>query len=102
MISKEDKIMALKDSLFRVSAPNLSNLFATIFMALLVIYFQGFMVNVPVGNIHQRGISSSFKIKLFYNSSMPIILQTSLVSNLYFLSQILYLRFWEYLGFRTT
>ena len=62
MISKEvldlkkDKIMALKDSLFRVSAPNLSNLFATIFMALLVIYFQGFMVNVPVGNIHQRWI----------------------------------------------
>ena len=40
-----------------------------------------------------RGIESTFPIKLFYTSSTPIILQTALVSNLYFISQILYKRF---------
>lgn len=34
-----------------------------------------------------------YPIKLFYTSNIPIILQTALVSNLYFLSQILYRRF---------
>jgi protein transport protein SEC61 subunit alpha len=34
-----------------------------------------------------------YPIKLFYTSNMPIILQTALVSNLYFLSQLLYNRY---------
>ena len=41
----------------------------------------------------QRGAQGSYPIKLFYTSNMPIILQTALVSNLYFFSQILYKRF---------
>lgn len=93
MISKDDKWMALKDSFFRTSAPNLSSLVATIFMSILIIYLQGFEVQLPLGNIHQRGISQAYPIKLFYNSSMPLILQASLTSNLYFMSKILYLRF---------
>jgi len=40
-----------------------------------------------------RGASGSYPIKLFYTSNIPIILQTALVSNLYFLSQLLYRRF---------
>merc|ERR1719456_1035940 len=35
----------------------------------------------------------SYPIKLFYTSNMPIILQSALVSNLYFFSQLLYKRF---------
>ena len=35
----------------------------------------------------------TYPIKLFYTSNMPIILQTALVSNLYFFSQLLYKRF---------
>lgn len=35
----------------------------------------------------------SYPIKLFYTSNTPIILQTALVSNLYFFSQLLYKRF---------
>merc|ERR1712176_1518151 len=34
-----------------------------------------------------------YPIKLFYTSNIPIILQTALVSNLYFFSQLLYRRF---------
>ena len=39
------------------------------------------------------GQQGSYPIKLFYTSNMPIILQTALVSNLYFLSQLLYNRY---------
>ena len=35
----------------------------------------------------------SYPIPLFYSSNIPIILQTALVSNLYFFSQILYKRY---------
>jgi len=40
-----------------------------------------------------RGQMGSYPIKLFYTSNTPIILQTALVSNLYFFSQLLYKRF---------
>jgi len=40
-----------------------------------------------------RGQQGSYPIKLFYTSNIPIILQTALVSNLYFFSQLLYRRF---------
>lgn len=54
---------------------------------------QGFRVDLPVKYRSQRGMQGSYPIKLFYTSNMPIILQTALVSNLYFLSQLLYKRF---------
>jgi len=40
-----------------------------------------------------RGQQGSYPIKLFYTSNIPIILQTALVSNLYFFSQLLYKRY---------
>merc|ERR1711964_23106 len=40
-----------------------------------------------------RGQKRSYPIKLFYTSNIPIILQTALVSNLYFFSQLLYKRY---------
>jgi len=59
----------------------------------VVIYFQGFRVDLPVKYRSQRGMQGSYPIKLFYTSNMPIILQTALVSNLYFLSQLLFKRY---------
>merc|ERR1711988_1862562 len=59
----------------------------------IVIYFQGFRVDLPVTYQKVRGQMGSYPIKLFYTSNIPIILQTSLVSNLYFFSQLLYKRF---------
>lgn len=55
--------------------------------------FQGFRVDLPVRNKRARGTPHSYPIKLFYTSNMPIILQSALVSNLYFISQLLYKRF---------
>merc|ERR1719375_595237 len=93
LISKTDKIHALKEAFYRQSAPNLTNLIATIVVFLVVIYFQGFRVDLPVKYQKVRGQQGSYPIKLFYTSNIPIILQTALVSNLYFFSQLLYRRF---------
>eukprot|EP00927_Polykrikos_kofoidii_P023487 TRINITY_DN2162_c0_g1_i6.p1 TRINITY_DN2162_c0_g1~~TRINITY_DN2162_c0_g1_i6.p1 ORF type:complete len:474 (+),score=91.99 TRINITY_DN2162_c0_g1_i6:111-1532(+) len=93
LASRADKITALREAFYRQSAPNLTNLFATVLVFLVVIYFQGFRVDLAVKYQKMRGQQGSYPIKLFYTSNIPIILQTALVSNLYFFSQLLYRRF---------
>merc|ERR1711976_736848 len=93
LASKTDKIQAVKEAFYRQSAPNLTNLLATILVFFIVIYFQGFRVDLPVTSQKVRGQQGSYPIKLFYTSNIPIILQTALVSNLYLFSQLLYRRF---------
>eukprot|EP00419_Tripos_fusus_P000881 CAMPEP_0172673498 /NCGR_PEP_ID=MMETSP1074-20121228/12184_1 /TAXON_ID=2916 /ORGANISM="Ceratium fusus, Strain PA161109" /LENGTH=418 /DNA_ID=CAMNT_0013490809 /DNA_START=235 /DNA_END=1491 /DNA_ORIENTATION=- len=93
LFSKSDKVTALKDAFYRQNAPNITSLFATVLMFFVVIYFQGFRVDLAVKNQKVRGQMGTYPIKLFYTSNTPIILQTALVSNLYFFSQLLYKRF---------
>merc|ERR1712093_681579 len=93
IVSRTDKVLALKEAFYRQSAPNLTNLSATVLVFLIVIYFQGFRVDLAVKYQKIRGQQGSYPIKLFYTSNIPIILQTALVSNLYFFSQLLYRRF---------
>merc|ERR1712182_78807 len=93
LVSRTDKVLALKEAFYRQSAPNLTNLFATVLVFFIVIYFQGFRVDLAVKYQKVRGQQGSYPIKLFYTSNIPIILQTALVSNLYFFSQLLYRRF---------
>jgi len=85
--------MALKEAFYRQNAPNITNLLATVLVFFVVIYFQGFRVDLAVKYQKVRGQQGSYPIKLFYTSNIPIILQTALVSNLYFFSQLLYKRF---------
>jgi len=93
LITKQDKVRALKDAFYRQHLPNCTNLLATAFVFIIVIYFQGFRVDLPVKYQKYRGQQGSYPIKLFYTSNIPIILQTALVSNLYFFSQLLHKRY---------
>merc|ERR1712025_222305 len=93
LFSRSDKFGAIKEAFYRQSAPNLTNLIATVLVFFVVIYFQGFRVDLPVRYHKVRGQQGTYPIKLFYSSNIPIILQTALVSNLYFFSQLLYRRF---------
>jgi len=93
LITRSDKVMALKEAFYRSNAPNLTNVFATLLVFFVVIYFQGFRVDLAVRSNKVRGMAQSYPIKLFYTSNTPVILQTALVSNLYFFSQLLYKRF---------
>jgi len=93
LITRTDKVRALKEAFYRTNLPNCWSLMATIFVFVIVIYFQGFRVDLPVKYMKYRGQKSSYPIKLFYTSNIPIILQTALVSNLYFFSQLAYKRY---------
>jgi len=93
LITRTDKVRALREAFYRQNLPNCTNLLATVFVFVVVIYFQGFRVDLPVKYAKYRGQQGSYPIKLFYTSNIPIILQTALVSNLYFFSQLLYKRF---------
>merc|ERR1719160_2193103 len=93
LFTRSGKVGALKEAFYRSNAPNITSLFATVLVFFVVIYFQGFRVDLAVKYQKIRGQMGSYPIKLFYTSNIPIILQTALVSNLYFFSQLLYKRF---------
>jgi protein transport protein SEC61 subunit alpha len=94
LITRTDKVRALKEAFYRQNLPNVTNLLATVLVFLIVIYFQGFRVVLPVRSRNARGQQGSYPIKLFYTSNMPIILQSALVSNLYFISQVRFSDTW--------
>jgi len=93
LFTRGDKLRAMKEAFFRPNLPNLTNLLATVMVFMVVIYLQGFRVDLPIKYAKARGQQGSYPIKLFYTSNMPIILQSALVSNVYFFSQMLYKRY---------
>jgi protein transport protein SEC61 subunit alpha len=66
--------------------------FATVLIFLVVIFFQGFRVSIKLSN-NKHTSETPYPIRLFYTSNIPIILQTALVSNMYFFSQMLFRNF---------
>merc|ERR1712154_576282 len=81
LITRNNKFSALREAFYRKNLPNLTNLMATIIVFLVVIYVQGFRVDLPLKHVKARGISNqTYPIKLFYTSNIPVILQTALVS----------------------
>lgn len=90
LVTRKNKIQALKEALYRQNLPNICNLLATVLVFLTVVFFQGWRVNLTVKYQKYRGQEAPYPIKLFYTGNMPIILQTALVSNIYFVSQLFY------------
>jgi len=93
LVTRADKVRALREAFYRQNLPNITNLIATVVVFAVVIFFQGFRVDLPVKHQKQKGQQGTYPIKLFYTSNIPIILQSALVSNLYFFSQMLWKRF---------
>lgn len=93
LFSRKDKFRAFKEAMYRSNLPNLTNLLSTVLIFAVVIYLQGFRVEIPVKSNKFRGQQGTYPIKLFYTSNMPIMLQSALVSNIFFISQMIYKRF---------
>ncbi len=93
LLTKPNKISALQKAFYRTSSANLLNLITTVIVFFIVIYFQGFKYEIKISHKQAPGVYRTYPIKLFYSSNIPIILQSALVSNLYFFSQILYKRY---------
>jgi protein transport protein SEC61 subunit alpha len=92
ILFRDNKIGAISDAFFRDNLPNLSNVFGTALIFVIVIYFQGFKITLKLAN-NKATSDASYPIRLFYTSNMPIILMSALVSNVYFFSQMLYRNF---------
>jgi len=95
LLTRTDKVRALREAFYRQNLPNITNLLATAVVFVIVIFFQGFKIDLPIKHDKQKGVQGTYPIKLFYTSNMPIILQTALVSNFYVISQLLFRRFPE-------
>ena len=93
LFTQPNKLGALRNAFYRDTQPNLNNIIATVFVFLVVNFFQGFQVNIAIHNKGIKGHSESYPIKLFYTSNMPIILQSTLLSNLFFVSRLIYNKF---------
>lgn len=94
LISPEKSyFFSIQQAFYRDYASNINNILATIFIFLVVNFFQGFQVHIGIHNTKVRGHLGSYPIKLFYTSNIPIILQSALISNLFFASRVLYRKF---------
>ena len=88
LATRSNKVGALREAFYRTGLPNMTNLLSTVLVFAVVIYFQGFRVDLPINSTRSRNSRSSYPIKLFYTSSTPIMLHSSLVSNLFFVAKI--------------
>jgi preprotein translocase SecY subunit len=72
--------------------PTILGLFTTIIVFLVVIYFEGVRVEMPISYAGYRGSRSRYPIKLLYVSNLPVIFASALFANIYFISEILWSR----------
>ena len=93
LLTWPNKQLALREAFFRQNLPNIMNLLSTFVIFAVVIYLQGFRVEIPVKSQRQRGMRGSYPVRLFYTSNMPIMLQSALSSNIFLISQMLFQRF---------
>ncbi|KAI9364134.1 SecY subunit of pre protein translocase [Pilaira anomala] len=90
IMSRSDKARALKDAFYRTDLTNAMSVIGTLVTFGVVLYLQGFRVELPVKSNRLRGQRGTYPIKLFYTSSMPIMLQSALFANIFLVSQALY------------
>lgn len=90
--SRRDKKRALLEAFYRANLPNMFQLLATVLVFFTVVYLQGFRIELPVKSTRQRGPYGLYPIKLFYTSNIPIMLQSALTSNVFIISQMLFMR----------
>merc|ERR1712169_149094 len=62
LITRDSKIGALREAFYRQNLPNVTNLLATVLVFGIVIYFQGFRVDLPVKYQRQRGQQGKYPI----------------------------------------
>lgn len=90
--SRKDKKRALIEAFYRPNLPNMFQLLATLVVFFTVVYLQGFRIELPMKSTRQRGPYGMYPIRLFYTSNIPIMLQSALSSNIFIISQLLFMR----------
>jgi preprotein translocase SecY subunit len=70
--------------------PSLIGFIATIAAFLIIIYLNGFRIELPMSYAGYKGFRSKYPIKLLYVSNLPVIFASALFANVYFFGQLIY------------
>ena len=89
LLVRQDRKEALSEVFFRTHLPSLTGLMYTFFMFAIVIYLQGFHVNIPIKSVMKRGLVQRHPVKLFYTSTQPLMLQHTFMFQLFAISRAL-------------
>jgi protein transport protein SEC61 subunit alpha len=70
--------------------PSLIGFIATIGAFLIIIYLNGFRIELPMSYAGYKGFRSKYPIKLLYVSNLPVIFASALFANVYFFTQLIW------------
>ena len=85
----EDENTNLDDIWIRGQLPSLLGLITTVLIFLIVVWFEGTRVEIPLQYQGYRGFKGKYPMKLLYVSNIPVILVNALYANLLFFGQII-------------
>jgi preprotein translocase SecY subunit len=76
--------------------PTILGFLTTVAVFLVVIYFEGVRVELPIAYAGYKGFRGRYPIKLFYVSNLPVIFASTLFANIYLASQLIWSNFNRY------
>lgn len=93
LFTRKNKFSAIREAFTRQNLPNCSSLFFTILIFGVVIYLQGLRLELPTESTQVKGQTGKFPIKVLYSSTMPIIVQSYIISHTSTVSRLLFTKF---------
>lgn len=76
-----------------VGRGDILGLISTIVIIMIVIYAEGIRVNIPISHSRFAGYKGQYPVKLLYVSNVPVIFASTIFTNIYYLSSIVWSRF---------
>ncbi|TFG13776.1 MAG: preprotein translocase subunit SecY [Promethearchaeota archaeon] len=85
----EDDTTNLDDLWVRGQLPSILGLITTFLIFVIVVWFEGTRVEIPLQYKGYRGFKGKYPMKLLYVSNIPVILVNALYANILFFGQII-------------
>ncbi|MEM1518192.1 MAG: preprotein translocase subunit SecY, partial [Nitrososphaerota archaeon] len=76
-----------------VGRGDILGLVSTIVIIMIVIYAEGIRVNIPISHSRFAGYRGQYPVKLLYVSNVPVIFASTIFTNIYYISSIVWSRF---------
>ncbi|EFO62905.1 Sec61-alpha [Giardia lamblia P15] len=94
MFTQPNKLKAIKLAFFRDGLTNVMNIIATLVVFLVAIYLQGIKRNLRIQHAKAGpSVQQQYPIRLLYASSTPMMIISTLTSNVFMISQAIWRRF---------
>jgi len=89
----DGRFNAIVNAVHRNTLAGIYHSLATFIVFAVAIYFQGFRVDIQIQHSKVNTQRTTYPIKLFYTSTTPIMLHSTLLSNVFMMSQMIYNRY---------